>query len=193
MSLNFSIINVLEKQIVNMQPMIQSQDNKISFLLVFCCLPVSQLEHFEELLSCLAFIFLGKFFSILLIILWVLSIFILLYSLYPKNKFEFIDPEINLEDYIKFLKEDYKKVQDILSKKINYVQKSKYINFTMVYHFSYSRDDVLESIVMPNLTEDQRSDIEKIITDALNIAEKFWLTSGGELEKRSSIICHCYG
>lgn len=124
MSLNFSIINVLEKQIVNMQPMIQSQDNKISFLLVFCCLPVSQLEHFEELLSCLAFIFLGKFFSILLIILWVLSIFILLYSLYPKNKFEFIDPEINLEDYIKFLKEDYKKVQDILSKKINYVQKA---------------------------------------------------------------------
>ncbi|VEI48265.1 Uncharacterised protein [Actinobacillus equuli] len=31
MSLNFNIIDVLEKQIVNMQPMIQSQDNKISF------------------------------------------------------------------------------------------------------------------------------------------------------------------
>lgn len=57
----------------------------------------------------------------------------------------------------------------------------------MVYHFSYSRDDVLESIVMPNLTEDQRSDIEKIITDALNIAEKFWLTSGGELEKEVAL------
>lgn len=124
MSLNFNIIDVLEKQIVNIQPIIQSQDNKISFLLVFCCLPISQFEHFEEMFSCLALTCLGKFFSILLMLLWIFSIFILLYGLYPKNKFEFIDSEINAGDYIKFLKKDYEKVQNILSNKINYVKKA---------------------------------------------------------------------
>ncbi|AHG78577.1 hypothetical protein [Mannheimia varigena] len=122
MSLNFNIIDVLEKQIVNMQPMIQSQDNKISFFLVFCCLPVSQLEHFEKMLSYLTLTCLGKFFSILLVISWILSIFILLYGLYPKNKFEFINLETNEENYRKFLERDYKKVRDILSNKIKYVK-----------------------------------------------------------------------
>ncbi|HDR1227016.1 TPA: hypothetical protein QB248_001160 [Pasteurella multocida] len=124
MNSNFNIIDVLEKQIVNMQPIIQGQDNKISFLLVFCCLPVSQLEHFEKMLSFLTFTCLGRFLLILLVILWIFSIFTLLYGLVPKNKFRFIDAEINQEDYITFLKEDYEKVQYILSNKINCVKKA---------------------------------------------------------------------
>ncbi|QIM67746.1 hypothetical protein A4G16_10450 [Mannheimia granulomatis] len=122
MSLNFNIIDVLEKQIVNMQPMIQSQDNKISFFLVFCCLPVSQLEHFEKMFSYLTLACLGKIVSILLVISWIFSIFVLLYGLYPKNKFEFINLETNEENYRKFLERDYKKVRDILSNKIKYVK-----------------------------------------------------------------------
>lgn len=40
---------------------------------------------------------------------------------------------------------------------------------------------------MSNLTENQRRDIEKIITNALNTAEKFWQESGGELEKEVAL------
>ncbi|MGC6248303.1 hypothetical protein ACNO7P_07650, partial [Bisgaard Taxon 45] len=111
MSSNFNIIDVLEKQIVNMQPIIQSQDNKISFLLVFCCLPISQLEHFEKMLPCLTLTCLGRLLLILLIVLWICSIFVLLYGLYPKNKFKFINVETNEENYRIFLENDYKKVK----------------------------------------------------------------------------------
>ncbi|HDR1227015.1 TPA: hypothetical protein QB248_001159 [Pasteurella multocida] len=38
---------------------------------------------------------------------------------------------------------------------------------------------------MSNLTDQQRKDIEKIINDSLDIAERFWRESGGELEKEA--------
>lgn len=121
---NINVINIYEKLISNLQPIIQSQDNKISFLLVLCCLPVSQIDYFERIFKCIVSSYeLGGYLVILQYGIWVASIAILLYGLAPRKYFEIKIPEDDVS-YLRFIKDDYNRTMKILLKKIFYVRLS---------------------------------------------------------------------
>lgn len=115
---------VYEKFISDLQSMIQSQDNKISFLLALCCLPIGQIEFFKKIFNYVvnsynfgfALISIQYFF-------WVGSIAILLYALSPRKSFNKDIPN-NASQYFIFIKNDYKRVMKILVNKIFYIKLS---------------------------------------------------------------------
>lgn len=121
---NINTINIYEKLISNLQPMIQSQDNKISFLLVLCCLPIGQIDYFEKVFKCIISSYeLGGYLIIFQYGVWVSSIAILLYGLVPRKYFEREIPEDDAL-YLRFIKSDYNRSMRILLKKIFYIRLS---------------------------------------------------------------------
>lgn len=115
---------VYEKFISDLQSMIQSQDNKISFLLALCCLPIGQIEFFKKIfnyvVNCCNF---GFILISIQYFFWVGSIAILLYALSPRKYFNKDIPN-NAASYFIFIKNDYKRVMKILVNKIFYIKLS---------------------------------------------------------------------
>lgn len=114
------------EEISDIQDTIRAQDTKIGFLFAICFLPINQLTSAGKFLNHLPQCHCGKFLIILTFFTWCSSIFLLIYALYPR--FNQLKHNIETkEEKIYYLKQEVNNLNNILNKKIKFIQLSLWL------------------------------------------------------------------